>query len=356
MKKSFSLAELSALTHSKLIGDPDHIIIGVADLDTATKEEASFLGNPRYLSSMKSSQAGVIFVDQKTQTHPNSNFLVCENPTLSFQIVVEAFFSEESKETTGFHDIHLTAIIHPTAKVGSDVIIGPYVVIDKDAVIGNHTIIHAHCSIGLGVTIGSQCLLHPHVVIREHCKLGNNVIIQPGAVIGSCGFGYTMDKMGRHIKIKHFGKVEIEDDVEIGANATVDRARFQKTLIKKGTKIDNLVQIAHNVTLGEHNIIVAQSGIAGSTETGHHVMVGGQSAIDGHLNISSGTMIAAKSGVTKSIKKPGKYGGIPALPINEYNRNSVYQRNIEDNIKEIKALKSRIESLERDIKDCKDTK
>lgn len=345
MHKKFTLAELAQITNSKLIGDSKLCITNVADLESARGEDASFLGNPRYEQAMRKSQAGVIFVHSGNLAIEGRNFLINENPSRAFQQTMELFVDKDAG-ISGFQGIHPSAIIHETAKIGKQVSIGPHVVIDKDVVIGDRTVIQASCSIGPSSKIGEDCFLHPHVVIRELCILGNRVILQPGVIIGSCGFGYTPDSAGRHIKLNQIGSVVLEDDVEIGANSTIDRARFKDTRIGKGTKIDNLVQIAHGVKVGEHNIIVAQSGIAGSTETGRHVMIGGQVAVNGHIKLADGVMISAKSGVSKSLTEAGKYGGVPVTPLSEYNRNSVYLRNIESFIDEIKTLKRRLEELE----------
>lgn len=343
-RKSFKLADLAAMTHSKLIGNPEHIITSVADLDSAKNEDASFLANPRYEQAMRKSQAGVIFINSQTPVPEGRNFLITDNPSLSFQKVVEVFYDPTFDES-GFKGIHPTAVIHPTAKIGKDVSIGPHSVIDKQVTIGDRTVIQANCFIGPGVEIGTDCLLHPHAVVRERCILGNRVTLQPGAIIGSCGFGYIADKAGHHKKLNQIGYVILEDDVEIGANATIDRARFKTTRIGRGSKIDNLVQIGHGVQIGEDNIIVAQTGIAGSTETGRHVIIAGQVAINGHIKLADRVTISACSGVSKSLPE-GKYGGVPAVPIAEYNRNSVHLRNIEAYIQEIKEIKARLATLE----------
>lgn len=202
----------------------------------------------------------------------------------------------------------------------------------------------------LGATIGSDCHLYPNAIVRERCQIGNRVILQPGAVIGSCGFGYTTDNRGRHSKLNQVGIVIIEDDVEIGANTTIDRSRFKATVIGRGTKIDNLVQIAHGVVIGQDNIIVSQTGIAGSTRTGNWVIIGGQVAITGHITIADRVMIAARTGISKSITEAGKYGGLPAVPLKEHQRHSVYLRNIEKYVKEIKELQDRLFELERKVR------
>lgn len=341
-KKVFTLADLAMMTNSELIGNPDHKITNVADLESASVEDASFLASPQYEKAMQASKAGVIFIAPNTTKKDGHNYLLTENPSRAFQQTVEAFIGDALKLISGFTGIHPSVVIHPTAQIGKNVTLGPNVVIDKDAIIGNDTTISANSYIGLQVTIGEQCYFYPNVTIRERCRIGNRVIIQSGAVIGSCGFGYTTDKQGKHTKLNQVGIVILEDDVEIGANTTVDRSRFKFTKISRGSKIDNLVQIGHGVIVGEDNIIVSQTGIAGSTTTGKHVVLAGQVAVAGHLNIADKTMIAGKSGVSKSITESGKYGGIPALPIAEYNRNSVYLRNIQKYIEEIKALKKKL--------------
>lgn len=342
--KEFSLAELAELTGAQLVGNPDHRISNVADLESAEAKDASFLANPRYEQAMRKSNAGVIFVDPKTALAEGRNFLISENPSQAFQQLIDTLHARSS-ELTGFSGIHPTAVIHETCKLGQQVTVGPHAVLDKNSKIGDRTFIGAGCYIGPETVIGSDCILHPHVTVREQCLVGNLVILQPGVVIGGCGFGYTTDK-GRHIKLNQVGNVTLEDDVDIGANTTIDRARFKTTRIGRGTKIDNLVQIAHGVNIGPHNIIVAQTGIAGSTETGKYVVLAGQTAIAGHIKLADGVMISAKSGVSKSLPKAGKYGGIPAVPLPEYNRTSVYLRNIETYVKEIQSLKARLEALE----------
>lgn len=346
-EKTFTLEELATLTNSRLVGDAAHLIHNVADLESAGVLDASFLANPIYDKAMRASTAGVVFVSPATELVPGRNFLVTQDPSRAFQTAVEAFFGDDAQVFSGFKGIHPSAVIHETAKLGQNVVVGPLTVIDQDATIGDNTIIGAGCYIGFRSTIGNDSFLHPRAVVRERCKIGDRVIIQPGAIIGSCGFGYTTDSQGRHNKLNQIGIVVIENDVEIGANTTIDRSRFKETLIGQGSKIDNLVQIGHGVTIGAHNIIVAQTGIAGSTKTGKYVVIAGQTAIAGHLSIADKTTIAGKSGVSKSIIESGKYGGIPVMPIHEYNRNAVFLRKIETYIEQIKILQDRVRKLEK---------
>jgi UDP-3-O-[3-hydroxymyristoyl] glucosamine N-acyltransferase len=343
-EKCYTLGQLAEKTQTTLKGDPHRQIWGASDLAGATHEEISFLSNPRYHNQMLASHAGAIVVSSNVDLSNEKNFLISDNPSRTFQEIVE-LFSAFIPEFTGFHGIHQTAVVHPTAKLAPDVKIGPYVVLDADCEIGARTCISAHAYIGPKVIIGEDCYIHPHVTVRESCVIGNRVILQPGAVIGSCGYGYTTDKEGKHKKLNQIGNVVLEDDVEIGANTTIDRARFKSTCIREGTKIDNLVQIAHGVVVGKHNFIIAQTGIAGSSTTGNHVILAGKVAVNGHIKICDKVQIAACSGVSKSITAPGKYAGVPVMTIVEHNKNQVYLRSIDKWIGEVKELKKKVHSL-----------
>ncbi len=346
IKKSFTLTELASITHSKMVGDPQKRVCNIADLRSAESDDVSFLANSHYEKAMRTSKAGIIFVSVNTALDDGKNYLINDDPSRAYQQVVEIFLGDKLNHITGFSNIHPSATIHEKAKIDENATIAPHVVIDEDVSIGKNALIGASTYIGKGVSIGDNVHIHAGVIIRERCQIGNNVTLQPGAIIGSCGFGYTTDAFGVHTKLNQVGVVIIEDDVEIGANTTIDRARFNATIIGKGTKIDNLVQIGHGVKIGHHCIIVAQTGIAGSTELGNHVVVGGQTAIAGHLKIVDQVMIAGRSGITKSILKAGKYGGVPALPINEHNRVSIRLRNIESTIQQINDLEKRISMID----------
>lgn len=340
--RSISLKELAAMLAARFFGDPETIIFGVNTLDEATMTDLSFLASARYAEAMKKSKAGAICVDNQIPLVEGKNYLICDNPSAAFQKAVEWFLPKELGKS-GFQGIHPTAVIHPSVQLGHNVTIGPYAVIDQNAVIGEETFIGPHVCIGSGAKIGRNCTLYPHSVVREQCILGDRVILQPGAVIGSCGFGYIQNKYGHHIKLEQLGIVILEDDVEIGANTTVDRSRFKATIIRKGSKIDNLCQIAHNVELGEDNVIAAQTGIAGSAKTGKYVMLGGQVGVLGHVELEDQVMVATRGGVSKSLKK-GKYRGSPAIPIAEYNRHEVLLRNIEEFVERLKALESIVQN------------
>jgi len=342
-----TLRNLSKLTEANLIGDPEHLITGVDDLAHAGLSDASFLANPLYRPLLKTTQAGVICIDPNTPQIEGKNYLVSDNPSETFQQLVKLFsFSE--KTASGFQGIHPTAVIHPTAQIGPNVTIGPCTVVDAHCVIEEGTLLAPLVTLGAGVKIGSHCVLHSHVTIREGCQIGNRVILQPGAVIGSCGFGYTPNKKGEHSKQEQLGIVILEDDVEIGANTTIDRARFKATRISRGTKVDNLVQIGHNCEIGAHNLIISQTGISGSVKTGRYVIMGGQTGTVGHITVADGAMFAARSGIKKSITSGGKYGGNPAIPLMEHQREQVLLKNIKEHTDKIRALEEKLASL----RDC----
>lgn len=339
--KKYALSELGVSLGAQLIGDPAHIISGVNTLEESSSEDASFLANPRYTEAMKQSKAGVICIAPDIPLPEGKNFLVSKDPSRTFQQIIELLLPTGS---SGFTGIHPSAVIHPTATLGPNVTVGPHAVIDRNAKIGANTQIGPNVSIGFEVEIGESCQIYPHCTVRERCRLGNRVILQPGAVIGSCGFGYTPDKSGRHMKLEQLGIVILEDDVEIGANTTIDRSRFKVTTIRKGTKIDNLVQIAHNVEIGENNIIAAQTGVAGSVKTGKSVMMGGQVGIVGHVELEDQVLIATRGGVSKSLKS-GKYRGSPAIPIAEYHRQEVHVRKLEEYVERLKRLEKKLQEI-----------
>ncbi len=341
--KMYSLGDLAKQTNSKLVGNADHLISNVNTLEQATSQEASFLTNPRYREAMKLSNAGVICIDDNSPLIEGKNYLISDDASFTFQKLLQIFKS--GKQISGFSEIHPTAIIHPSAKIGQNVTILPKAVIDKDVNIDEGTFIGANVYIGPNVQIGRSCTIHANVVIREDTVIHNNVIIQPGAVIGSCGFGYTQDKEGKFQKLDQIGNVEIDDDAEIGANTTIDRARFKTTRIGKNSKIDNLIQIAHNVEIGDSSAIAAQTGIAGSTKIGSHVIMGGQCGITGHIEISDNVMLATRTGVSKNISS-GKYRGTPAMPLSEYNRQYVFMKKLQ---KLLSNMEEKIKILEEKL-------
>ncbi len=355
MAKEYTLGMLAKMTEATVKGDCHYIVSGVSDLINAHQCDVSFLANPKYHSQLHQTKAGAICVHQHNELPQGKNYLISNDPSKNFQKIMNILISSENR-SSGFEGIHPTAVIHPSAKIGDRVALGPYVVVDKNVEIKKNTTIFSGAYIGSGCKIGENCVIYSNVTIREETIIGNRVILQPGAVIGSCGFGYIPDESGRFHKLDQMGIVVIEDDVEIGACSTIDRARFKETRICQGTKIDNLVQIGHNVTIGEHNVIVSQVGIAGSSKTGKHVMIGGQVGIVGHLTIADGAMIGSGSGVRKSVdEKNAKIGGAPAKSLDQWRRQEIHINRLPKYAKEIQNLEKKIEELKEAIQEMQKT-
>src|SRR6266536_3553097 len=309
---TFTLQELASISGGELVGDPRLKITGAASLAEATAGEISFFGNRKYIGLLRKTRASAVFVPTDFAESIGAAQIRVANPTKAFEQIVLKFAPKPITFTAG---VHPSAVVDSSAQLGERVSIQPLAVIEPGARIGDDTIIGAGSYIGHETVIGSACHIYPHVTIRERSQIGARVIIHSGAVIGADGFGFEMVD-GRHQKIQQLGIVQIDDDVEIGANTTVDRARFGRTWIQQGVKIDNLVQIAHNVVIGKNSVIVAQTGISGSTRVGERVMMGGQVGIVGHLEIGDGTAIGAQSGVSKSLPG-GVWFGSPAVPLGE---------------------------------------
>src|SRR5215831_16608473 len=309
---TFTLEQLATLCGGELVGDPTLEITGAASLAEATPGEISFFGNRKYIGLLRKTRASAAFVPTDFAEAITPAQIRVSNPTTAFEQVVLKFAPKPITLPAG---IHPSAVVDPSAQLGDRVSIQPHVVIEAGTKIGDDTIIGAGSYIGHETVIGSTCLIYPLVTIRERSRIGSRVMIHSGAVIGADGFGFEMID-GRQQKIQQLGIVQIDDDVEIGANTTVDRARFGRTWIQQGVKIDNLVQIAHNVIIGKNSVIVAQTGISGSTRVGERVMMGGQVGVVGHLEIADGSMIAAQSGITKNLPG-GVWFGSPAVPFPE---------------------------------------
>ena len=308
----FTLQDLAALSGGELIGDPMLKVTGAASLGEATQGEISFFANPKYVGLLRMTRASALFVPPDFAEPIPAAQIRVSNPTKAFEQVVLKFAPKPIAFAPG---IHPSAVVDSSAQLGQRVSIQPLAIIEPGAKIGDDTIIGAGSYVGHETTIGSKCHIYPHVTIRERSRIGSRVIIHGGAVIGADGFGFEMVD-GRQQKIQQLGFVQIDDDVEIGANSTVDRARFGRTWIQQGVKIDNLVQIAHNVVIGKNSVIVAQTGISGSTRVGERVMMGGQVGIIGHIEIGNGAAIGAQSGISKSIPG-GVWFGSPAVPLAE---------------------------------------
>ena len=309
---TLTVKDLANQSGGELIGDPTLKITGAASLSEAAQGDISFFTDRKFIGLLRKTRASAIFVPPNFAEQIDATQIRVSNPTKSFEQVLLKF---APKPITFAPGVHQSAVVDPSVQLGERVSIQPLAVIDAGARIGDDTIIGAGSYVGHETVIGSGCRIYPNVTIRERSRIGSRVIIHSGAVIGADGFGFEMVD-GRQQKIHQLGIVQIDDDVEIGANTTVDRARFGRTWIQQGVKIDNLVQIAHNVVIGKNSVIVAQSGISGSTRVGERVMMGGQVGIVGHLEIADGTMIAAQSGISKNLPG-GVWFGSPAVPFQE---------------------------------------
>lgn len=345
MNATITHQRLADLVKGHLVqGDPDGIVTGLNSVSEAAPGEVTFLGNARYLNALKTTRATAALVPLNfREPLDHLALILVENPTAAFSQVIR-FFRPAPKPTAP--GVDPAANVADTARFNAETVsIGANAVIQDDVVIGDGTVIHPGVFIGHGVRIGNDCVLHANVAIREHCVLGNRVAIHSCAVIGTDGFGYEL-KDGRYEKIEQVGIVQIDDDVEIGSCTTIDRARFGRTWIGAGTKIDNLVQIGHNVVVGRHCIIVSQVGIAGSTRLGDNVTLAGQVGIAGHLEIGSQITVLAQSGVSKSLTKPGAYTGYPAKPLMEGRRLLTLPGRIPELLERIKVLEEKLQSLE----------
>ena len=334
---TFTLEQLAETSGGELVGDPSLQITGAASLAEATPGEVSFFANRKYIGLLRKTRASAVFVPADFAEPIPAAQIRVSNPTKAFEQVVLKF---APKPITFAPGIHPTAVIDPSAQLGQRVSIQPHVVIEAGARIGDDTIIGAGGYIGHETTIGSSCLIYPRVTIRERSRIGSRVIIHSGAVIGADGFGFEMVD-GRQQKIQQFGLVQIDDDVEIGANTTIDRARFGRTWIQEGAKIDNLVQVAHNVVIGKNTVIAAQTGIAGSVQIGQRVLIGGQVGIIGHVEIGDNTAIGAQSGISKNISG-GAWWASPAVPLAEAKQQIAWVRRLGKLFARVKEIEKKL--------------
>ena len=328
------LGDLAAALDCALEGDGDVEIERVSGIQDAGPGDLTFVANPKYEKLLTTTKASAVIL-KRGRTTATCAVLRADDPYLAFARAVR-LFAPEWRPRPG---VHPHAAVADAVQLGRDVSVGAFVAIDVGASIGDRTVIFPNVTIGRGARIGSDCVIHSNVSVRERVIIGNRVILQNGVVIGGDGYGFVRLHDGTHEKIPQTAHVVIEDDVELGANTTVDRPAVGETRIKAGTKIDNLVQIAHGVTVGRNVLMAAQVGIAGSTEVGDDVVLGGQVGVPGHLTIGRGAIAVAKTGITNSVDPGAMLGGYPALDIREWRKTSVL-------VRRLPALKRRIEALE----------
>ena len=337
-----SLPELAALVGGQFAeeADPPLLLRGFAGILEAEEGDLTFYAHPRYLSRLKKCRASAALVPLDFQEEVKLVCIRVADPMAAFATLVERYASKPVPYEPG---IHPTAVIGAGVTLGADVSIQPYAVIEAGATIGARTVIGTHGFVGRNASVGSDCQLHTRVVLGERCLVGDRVIIHAGTVIGSDGFGFELEN-GRHVKIPQIGIVQIDSDVELGANVTVDRARFGRTWIQEGTKVDNLVHIAHNAIIGKHCLLVAQVGISGSTRLGQYVTLAGQVGVVGHVELADGVVVGAQGGVSKNLPTSGLYLGSPALPAHEYRDNMAHVRRLELLVEKVKRLEQELDS------------
>jgi UDP-3-O-[3-hydroxymyristoyl] glucosamine N-acyltransferase len=334
-----TVAELAALVGGDCSSDAASVEIhGLAALDAAAAGEISFFSNPRYAADLRTTAASAVLVPHDFVGETPAACIRVDNPSSAFAAITAALLNSPQAPPPG---IHPSAVVYQGAEVAPDASVGASAVIMPGAKVGARTVVMAGSYVGADARLGADCLLHPHAVLREQCLLGDRVILHPGVVVGSDGFGYdTRD--GRHHKIAQSGIVVVGNDVEIGANTTIDRARFGRTVIGEGTKIDNLVMIAHNVVIGKHCIICAQVGIAGSAQIGNYVVLAGQAGIVGHIKIGDGAIVGAQSGVSNDIEPKSLVVGSPPRPAGQWKRSIV-------RIDRLGELYDRVKKLEKKL-------
>jgi UDP-3-O-[3-hydroxymyristoyl] glucosamine N-acyltransferase len=337
-----TLSELAAELGGEVIGDGSIVIRGVAGIREAMPGDLTFLANSRYDAHLNETSASAVICSRE-RCEASLPLLVVENPYLAFQRAVRIFRPDHYRPAPG---VHASAVIGPDVALGREVSIGPYCVLEAGARVGDRAVLMSGCYLGHQASIGEDSYLYPRVVVREECVVGARCTLHPGVVVGSDGFGFAFDD-GRYHKVPQVGNVVIGDDVEIGANTTIDRATTHSTRIGDGSKIDNLVQIGHNVVVGRHCIVVAQVGISGSTELEDYVTLGGQAGLVGHIRIGKGAMVGAQSGVTKSVPAETVVTGYPATQHTLWKRLQALIHRLPDLAQRSRDLEERVTSLER---------
>ncbi|MDE3057372.1 MAG: UDP-3-O-(3-hydroxymyristoyl)glucosamine N-acyltransferase [Bacteroidota bacterium] len=349
-----TLREIAAFIDGEVLGDENISITGVAKIEEAKSGDITFLANPQYERFLETTAASAVIVNRSADLskHVNHPALVrVGDAYASFVIVLEKLNPPSDSVPPG---VHPTALIPASTTVGKNCAIGPYVVFGEGCSIGSNTKIFPGTVVGNSVRIGSDCLIYGNVTIRESCILGNRVVIQSGAVIGADGFGFAPKKNGSYMKIPQLGIVVLEDDVEVQANACIDRATIGETRIRRGTKIDNLVQIAHNAVVGEDTVIAGGTMVAGSTKIGNKNMIGGNASITGHIFTSDDVKIGGHSGVSRQLDTQGEtYMGYPAKEARKWRRQEGAIRQLPELLVEFRALQKKISELEEEIKRLK---
>lgn len=339
-----TIKEISELINGELVGDGSISITGISGIQEAKEGDVAFIGRSSDEDLIGKTKASCVIVPKDIKKTFKKTLIKVDYPSVALSRIIEFILPDSIPHPKGIHN---TAIISKSADIGKNVAIGPYTVIGDDVKIGDNTIIYSLAYVGRKTKIGSSCIIYPNVTLREDIIVGNRVIIHPGTVIGSDGFGYDTLKDGTHFKIPQLGTVVVEDDVEIGSCVTIDRARFAKTVIGKGSKIDNLVQIAHNVIIGPYCLIAAQSGIAGTATLGRNVVFGGQVGVADHVNVGSFVIAGARTGIQKSFPDNTTLFGYPAKPISKARELVACTGLLPKLFERVRQLEAKIKELEK---------
>ncbi len=347
MQIAFGLEDLIAIVTPQAVrGSTPETITAIASLESATAKDLSFLGNPKYRAAVSDSAAGVILLpaDFAGDPKPGQCWLLVENPSAALALVCARIEAQLWPQPAP--GIHPTAVVDPSAIVALTATIGPLCVVEAGVTIGEGSHLQAQVFVGKDSRVGDACWIAPHVYLATDCRVGDRVRIHAGSVIGSDGFGYEFVQ-GRHTKVPQVGGVVVDDDVEIGANVTIDRARFSQTHVGQGTKIDNLVQIAHNVRIGKHCLLCAQVGISGSTILEDYVVLGGQSGVGGHITLAQGTKLGGGAALTYDTKPGDFLNGSPAVPYMLERRIAVLQKRLPDLFRQVGKHEEQLEVLKK---------
>lgn len=346
----FSASQIAGLLNGEVVGNGDVTVVGLAKIEEGASGLLSFLSNPKYEEYIYTTQSSICIVNnsfQPTQALPSTLTLVkVEDAYACFAKLLEVYNQMRQKQP----GIEQPSFVASSAQLGEGMYLGAFAYVSEQVKIGNNSKIYPHVFIGDNVTIGEDCVIHPGVKIYADTRIGDRCVIHAGVVLGSDGFGFAPDEKGVFSKVPQIGNVVLEDDVEIGANTTIDCATMGSTFIRKGVKIDNLVHIAHNVEVGSHSAMAAQAGVAGSAKIGKHVMIGGQAGISGHLTIADGTKIVAQSGIPNSVRKPETLMGSPAIPMDEYKKSFVGFRRLPFMINKLAELEEKIKTISESTK------
>ncbi|MBN1779764.1 UDP-3-O-(3-hydroxymyristoyl)glucosamine N-acyltransferase [bacterium] len=339
------LSKIAEIAGGRLVGDGSVMIRGVARIEDAGEGDLSFLANAKYVRHLQKSPVSALIVPANLKLDSDLPVIVAENPYFAFMKVVSAFYPAKPPEP----GVHPTAVVPDSVTLGKDVSIGALVSLGENCQVGDGSVLMAGVVAGHDVRIGKACLLYPNVSLREGVRLGDRVVLHNGVVVGSDGFGFTMEG-GKYVKIPQVGTVVIEDDVEIGANTAIDRSLLGETRILQGAKIDNLVQIGHNCTVGRHTVISGQAGVSGSTHIGDYVRIGGQAGFAGHIKIGDRAAVGAQAGVSKDVPEGTMVSGYPAKPHREELRMEAAVRQLPQLLKEFKALQEKVRELEEKLR------